>query len=466
MTILVPTMMFGWIPFVLALFVCLRPVRAVVVAYIGALLFLPMATYPIAGLPDYTKMVASSLGVLLGTMLFCPSRLQAFRPCWLDIPMVVWCLAPFPSSVTSGLGAYDGLSEAFSQTVTWGLPYAIGRLYLVDLGDLREVAIGILIGGLVYVPLCLWELRMAPTLHYYVYGFQQHKFSQHMRWGGYRPKVFMQHGLMLAMWMMAASLMSIWLWRIGQLKRMWNVPMWAISGILVATTALCKSLNSIALMLVTVSVLYMTKWTRTRVPLAIVMVLPHAYMICRVTGIWQAHGMVRWTAEVAGDERANSLKDRLEQEDLFSARAWRRPLFGWTAKLMFPKDETTDRRLTRGIDSLWIIALGGTGLVGLISWAASMALAPLLLLWHSRASIWLSPGAGVPGALALLVTVHFIDCLFNGMVNPVYVLVVGGLSGFVSHSTPALAKSEAWSNRVRSGITVGALPLRNRVGGS
>ena len=64
--------MFGWIPVVLVLFAALPPRRAVPVSFIGAWLFLPMAGWDLSGLPDYTKTSATSVGALLGVLLFRP----------------------------------------------------------------------------------------------------------------------------------------------------------------------------------------------------------------------------------------------------------------------------------------------------------------------------------------------------------------------------------------------------------
>ena len=53
--------------------------------------------------------------------------------------------------------------------------------------------------GLIYSLFILFELRMSPNLHRWIYGFGQHGFSQHIRWGGYRPMVFMAAGLAVAL---------------------------------------------------------------------------------------------------------------------------------------------------------------------------------------------------------------------------------------------------------------------------
>ena len=188
MTILVPVALFGWIPLILLLFLLATPRRAVIVAFIGAWLFLPMASYAVLALPDFTKMTATSYGAMLGVVLFDATRLIRFRPSWIDIPIVVYCAVPMATSLLNGLGVYDGASAIAASVITWGLPYFIGRLYFSDLAGLRELAIGIFVGGLVYLPLCLYEIRMSPQLHNMFYGYHQHDFGMTRRLGGWRRR--------------------------------------------------------------------------------------------------------------------------------------------------------------------------------------------------------------------------------------------------------------------------------------
>src|SRR5438105_15401416 len=98
MGFLVPLTLFGWIPCVLALFALLPPRRAVITAFLAAWLFLPMAGYKVPGLPGYTKMSATALGVLMGAAIFDTDRLLAFRPRWIDVPRILWRTSPFASS--------------------------------------------------------------------------------------------------------------------------------------------------------------------------------------------------------------------------------------------------------------------------------------------------------------------------------------------------------------------------------
>ena len=94
------------------------------------------------------------------------------------------------------------------RSIKWGVPYFLGRSYLLEPRALRELTWAIFLGGLVYVPLCLFEMRISPQLHKWAYGFRSSAFAMELRWGGYRPQVFMQSGLAVAMWMTSASLVG------------------------------------------------------------------------------------------------------------------------------------------------------------------------------------------------------------------------------------------------------------------
>src|SRR5207253_10406528 len=148
------------------------------------------------------------------------------------------------------------------------IPYLAGRLYLGDRGSFRGLAAAVLVGGLVYVPLCLVEIRFSPELHHWVYGFLQHDFTQTIRFDGYRPMVFMEHGLALGLWMSAACLAGYWLWRAGLWQRL-GLPeaLARRPGLtllaLAATTVACKSTGAILLGVAGAAALHFGRSLRT-----------------------------------------------------------------------------------------------------------------------------------------------------------------------------------------------------------
>ena len=224
-TLMVPLVMFGWIPLVLLMFACMPPRRAAILGFLLGWMFLPNYTYDLSGVPDYTKTTAATLAVFLGAIIFDGKTLAAVRPSLADLPVIAWCLCPFASSMTNGLGAYDGVSGVLNAVVTWGLPYLIGRAYLKDLASFRELAVLLFISGLIYAPLCLWEIRMSPQLNRYLYGFggiAGNEYHDELGAWGSRPRVFMSTGLAVGTFMTAASLAGVWIWKTRTLRSLWG----------------------------------------------------------------------------------------------------------------------------------------------------------------------------------------------------------------------------------------------------
>ncbi|NTV08786.1 MAG: hypothetical protein HGA81_09335, partial [Chlorobium limicola] len=160
--IMVPIVMFGWIPVVLLLFSRLQARTAASVAFVAGWMFLPVAAFKLPALPDYNKTTATCVGILLGAWLFDKQRFSEFRFNAADLPMIAWCIAPFFSSVANDLGPYDGLSQTMYQCITWGLPYYIARIYFTDTDAMKTLALAIFIGSIIYIPFCWFELIMSP----------------------------------------------------------------------------------------------------------------------------------------------------------------------------------------------------------------------------------------------------------------------------------------------------------------
>lgn len=428
MTLFAHVMLLGWVPLVLLLFALLPSRTAVVVSLVGAWLFLPMSGYPIPAFPDYTKLTATTLGVLLGTIIFDGTRILRFRPSILDVPAAVWCVVPVASSVSGGYGLYDGLSVTMSQLVIWGLPYLIGRLYFNDLAGLKELAVGLFIGGVVYTPLVLFEVRMSPQLHTWLYGFHQHDFVQSKRGGGWRPTVFMQHGLAVGMQMTVSALLGVWLWITGATRTIRGIPMmWLVLPTLVAAL-LCKSTGAAVLLVLGLSVLFVTRATRLSVFVAMLVVIPALYMCARTVGGWSAQEIVA-LAELVGPERADSLRSRLNSEN----GVWHRVqgnLWLGTGRFIFGAADPADEVQYRVVaDGYWIIALGRNGVLGLAAMTAMFVVPLLAFLRRYGGRSWGQAPVASGAALMVCGALFLTDLLFNAMMNPLLVAAIGGLAG-------------------------------------
>lgn len=428
MSPMVPIALFGVLP--LGVLLCgALPARAGILAtLICGWLFLPIAKLSVIGVPDYDKLVATNLAMLLGCLIFHSKQLFSVKLAWWDTPLLLWCLAPSFASLTNDLGAYDALSVGVRQALIWALPYWIGRAYFDSAEAMRDAAIALVIGGLVYVPLCLIEVRLSPQLHSWVYGFHQNQFWRNVRFDGFRPVVFMQSGLMVGTWMSTATVVAFWSWVTGR-ERIGGAPWPVIVGVLLVTTVLCKALYAILLMIVALGLLMTLRKLKTFAPLYLLLLCVPAYMAVRSTGAVPAEDFAAAAAPAFGADRAQSLEARLLQEDALVQHVAERRLFGWGGwRRSWPVDPFTGEFELRGLDGLWTIVLGENGVYGLFTLFAMLLLPVLLVLQRYTPADFNRAEYGATAALSVALLLFACDSLLNGMVNPFYVVLAGGLS--------------------------------------
>lgn len=452
---LVPIALFGWIPVGLALFLLMPPRRAVLTVFIGGWLFLPMFGVPFEGFPDFDKVVAVGITAMLGTILFDPGRLLALRPHWIDLPVAAWCFVPFVTSLVNGLGAYDGIAVSFHQVLQWGLPWIVGRAYFSDAVGLRELCIGIFIGGLVYVPLCWYEIRFSPQLHMLVYGDHPTPFQMTWRFGGFRPLLFMQGGLAVSLFMAMATLIGFVLWHTRALRSVGPIPVGWLVIVLFITTIGCKSTGAVLLLVAGLGIYFATMMGRTRMVIAAAVVGVPLYLALRIIFTWDAELLVDYAAEYIEEDRAASLLVRVSHEsELVRHRVHDAPFFGWggwgRARLV---DEVTgeDQTIT---DSLWIIAATRYGLISLAGYLAMLMVPILLVVRHVRPAMVSAAATAPMVAVALAIWVYLMDRMVNAQLNVLVIMGAGGLAAIPWQHVRAAMERRRSVRRGRAPATV------------
>ena len=91
-------------------------------------------------------------------------------------------------------------------------------------------------------------------------------------------------------------------------------------------------------------------------------------------------------------------------------------------------------------------ALGTHGLTGLISFESALLLPMVILVRRYPVRTWRTPTLAPAAVLATLATLYTIDCIANAMVNPIYFLALGGVTGTLG----AMARPRI-SSRVQPG---------------
>jgi len=438
----------GWVPVVIALFAMLPPRRAVIAAFLGGWMFLPLITIQLSSLPDISKVSVTSCSVLLGVAAFDGKRLFSFRPRWFDLPILVWVAVPFISSLANDRGMWDGASRMLTAIIFWGIPYVIGRVYFTDLPAIRDLALGFVIAGCVYAPLILWEVRMSPQLHKQLYGTVASGMLRGSSLGipGFRPNVFIGHGLAVSMFMLMCTLCAIWLWKTKAIRAIWGFPIGLLTLGLYGTTILCKVLGTLLVLHIAIVVLCATKQLRTSILVGLLVIAPFAYMFARVTGMFTGDMLLDMAAMVE-PTRAGSLQFRLDAEYGIIRNAMERPWFGygsdpmWRARLVDdPRAASKPNVVT---DGMWIIALGQGGVIALAALAGCMLL-PAFLVWRRMpVAYWEHPAFAPIIVLAVLLICFMIDSLFNANANMLTLLCAGAVSSMAAALRPTGAQVRA-----------------------
>lgn len=438
-----------WLPITLWFFKRYQPRTAVILGFIGGLLFLPQRTgFKLPLIPDYQGMVATCYGIMIGIVIYDRPRLQQLKLNWRDLPMLIWCLCPIGSSLSNDLGFYDGFNEAITQSVIWGLPYLVGRLYFNSLNGMKALADGVLKGGLIYMPLCLWEGVMSPNLHLIVYGYYAHPsgISQAIRYGGYRPNIFMQHGLMVGMWMMTVALTALWLWLAKERKQIWGYSLTWLIPALIFTVVWCRSTGAYIYFVFGLLILFTAKWGKSSLPLMVLIGIIIYFVYSNVNGTFPSQDILDRLSHIAQADRLQSLQFRWDNEAILSEKARQKIWFGWGGwdrNRIFEENWLGEIEDVSVTDSLWIIAFGIRGLVGLYSLTASLLLPPILFTWtRYRAKLWFHPKVAPAAVLSVTMVLFMLDSLINNMYNPIFALISGGITGLTIKPAESLKKAK------------------------
>lgn len=419
-----------------------RPVAVLAVALIGTLALPELQTSPAPPVTvhsvrvtplDFTKVNVINYGLLAGWLLVDGGRLRGLHLTRFDGPAVLATLFPAVSSVINGNSVEMTFDELNSGIMAWGVPYFIGRIYLREATGCWRVTAALALGGLVYLPLCLFESRMSPQLHYWLYGFHQHDFAQTYRYGGYRPMVFMQHGLAVALFMAAASLCLYWLWRCAvwpfpQLPRFLRRWPGAWSLALAATAVLCRSLGAAALGLAGFVTLVASPLLRSRLLLLGLALLPPVYVTARISGLLSADTIFGAIGRQVDKERAESLGFRLKCEDKLIAGLGEQWIYGVGGQVKDRPKDDFDRPIVT--DGLWIITYYDSGAIGVAAVFAMLLLPVARFLSLHPAEAWRTPAVAPAAVAATVVALFAIDSLSNAMPNVMYMLLVAALTGW------------------------------------
>lgn len=437
----------SWPLVAIALFRVLSLERALVWTIIAGHLLLPSETqikFPTIPVIDRSTVPALSAVVLCALM----ARKTTMKP---DVMSRTWqmvliglfglvVLTPLLTVVQNtqpiingkvhlpGLRLYDAYNM-ISNIAFQMVPFWLGLRYLNTREGHKVLLEALAIGGVLYSFPALLEVRISPQLHRWVYGFFPHDFVQAMRDGGFRPTVFLNHGLMVGIFFALSIVSAVVLYREARREKRPAIG-WLVAAIwLTGTLYLCKSLGAfgLALIFATATMLF---GRRLQVMLGVfVAVVVLLYPMLRGAGLIPVDAVYE-IAQSISEDRASSLKFRLDNEDALLDRANEKPVAGWGSWGRNAIYDPSSGRMTSITDGIWLIFIGIFGWLGYIGRFGLLTVPILLFALRRNGPSMITPGLIMVQSLAL------VDLLPNaGLVNYVW-LMAGATAGFVLWRQP------------------------------
>jgi hypothetical protein len=434
------------------LFLYLSIQRAVLVTVIGGFLFLPVFEIPMLGLPDYSKYTAISMALILGPLVSGQRLPRVTKLRWWDIAYALWVVALPISYLANDFPIYNALSALFKKVMMWGVPFWVGRSCFQSAASARLLIQSIVIGGLINVPLAAWEIRMSPQLHTTLYGQFQHSFGQMMRDGGFRPIVFTEHALVLALWFGITLIAATALRKSGRHAPIWVQKSWWILPCFITILPMCKSMGAIILgFSATASVAF--RWCRPAIPAMLATAV--VYIGARILFDDFTYQATLQLLEYLPPERAHSFQFRMDNESTLLAHAWKQPWLGWVnegfRKVIVDGVLLTDSGAEIITDSLWIIVFGTTGLWGLITLYSVLLASATRHCWDASARHLVEAQV-----LSTIVAVLLLDTIANGWFGPVATLCTGAALSVGSAKKTGLSPSRSTQKKTTRLLQPGA----------
>jgi len=435
-----------WIVIAPIFFARMPASRAVIWATLLPYLFLPEAhSIDLSGIPDIDKTASISLGLALGYLIYLiqtdvrnEKEQVAPRTRWFGWLIGGLILVIAFSTVVSvlnnpetlqygprslpGMRPWDGVGR-IGELVLLLVPFYFAIKFLASPEAHRVLLMAFVVSGLFYAGLMLIEIRLSPQIHRWVYGFHQHSFAQHVR-DGYRPKVLLEHGLWVGFYMFMVVMAATALWKgMKDSKWLW-AGVWMFGVLLIS-----RNLGAAA-----IAILFLTIFLLTRAGTQIKVAAVVATSILVYPALRQSHivplQQILDMAAAISEDRSDSLRYRLDNEDDILERVAIKPLTGWGGYARERVYDPVSGGSMTVNEGLWLLTLGSQGWLGYIGFFGILT-APVICLAFMRCRKAAGPETV---CLTLICAGNLIYLIPNATLTPIGLLVFGALTGYLRYN--------------------------------
>ena len=425
----------GWFFVVNYLFRVYSVQQAIVTSVIGGFLILPfgLAIDPPL-IPPLDKTTIPSLSAFfilrfrLGRRIGLPLGFNL-----VGILCIICLFSPFVTVLNNsasyffipGLTYYDALSALIQQWIVL-IPFMLGYGFIRTADSLIILLKFLLTAGLFYSILMLFEVKMSPQLHNWIYGYHgMSGFAQNKRYGGFRPTVFLGHGLYVAFFAVTVLLTSEIILNIKErVSKRFSAQQ--LTAYLFFVLVLCKSVASIVYGTVMLPIMHYGK-VGLQIKIAqIIGLFAIFYPLLRFYEVLPLADLLHFINGFDA-ERGQSLGYRIDMETMLLAHARDQMFFGWGGwgRNRVYSEDGYDLTVT---DGYWVIALGNYGLVGFLSIFGLLVMPIFKAASVLKKKVNLFDQVTLSG-MSLILAINIFDLLPNDTLTPLTWLVAGALLG-------------------------------------
>jgi hypothetical protein len=434
----------------------MEPGRALIWTVLGGYLIMPPLTaFNLPILPDLDKTTIPNLVALYCALYLVDAKLEILPKFWLGKALILLYIASplatvlanpdpliFVLNTVAGMKLTETVSAVLTQVFAL-IPFFLARQYLASEEGAKTILLALITAGLIYSVPMLIESRLSPQLNVWVYGFFQHDFFQTIRQGGYRPVVFLPHGLWVAFFALMAFMAAVI--RFPAVPAEHRPKAALLAAYLLFMLFICKSVGPMVYAVLLTPLVWFAPYRIQVLVAALLAAIVVSYPILRSAHLVPLEQIVEFARSYSAD-RAESLQFRIDNEELLLARAFERPLFGWGGfGRAFLHDPMTGE-ITTIADGAWVILLGNSGWLGYIGSFGLTAL-PLLALGREALARNAADVGRCTAGLGLILAANMVDLLPNATDIPFTWLMAGALLGRAEQMQAERRQIRARENR-------------------
>lgn len=447
-----------WPLITFTIFAVMRPAQAVVLSLLAGYLLLPVKTaFDFPGIPALDKTTVANLSTYVAALVYTKGKSMKFpREWWLISLIIIYLLTPIFTTITNrdslsygslflpGLSSYDAFSASAYKAIGL-LPFLLGYNLLRTAGSQHELLKAFVGAVLAYSLLMLIEIRLSPQLHTWVYGFFPHSFSQQMRNDGFRPVVFLGHGLLVAIFTAMGITITAYFARRRAL--IFGLPAWLWLIYLFLVIVLCKSLGALIFSIFAAVFAIALKGRSLQIVCGLSAVIVLTYPALRGADMVPVQRIADYTAQYS-EERSSSFQTRINNENQLLKRANERPLFGWGGygrNRVYDQNTGIDISIT---DGTWIIVVGTSGWLGYLA-AFGILCFPIIQMSLLKKGV--NQGQKI---IALCLVVNLLDLLPNSSLGPLTWLMAGAVMPLVQPVRGRAKRAKYTSRKNDGGVSL------------